>query len=206
MSIGTTYSYSPSPIIPVIDERIDAPVDAPKEQQRKVAAYNDLLEEVYVRKTELESLECRLASMKLEIEGDIAHLARKATEDAASLKGQKRKSGSTAVAAFIRSSSPVNEKEGDVTTKPPSTNPNAAANGVAAAIANLKSVAGTSKNTKSRGKGKGRQEKAKLNGTDLKYQKGGRIDFEDEDYDYEEEEDCEEHTEEEYHDVPPSSN
>lgn len=128
--------------------------------------------------------------MKVEIEDDIAHLARKNAEETA--KTQKRRSGTTAVAAFVPSSTTLAqtngaEKSGDATPKV-STNPNAAANGVAAAIASLKSVAGATKNAKSRGKGKGRQEKAKLNGTDLKYKKGGKINFDDdEDYDYDDE-------------------
>ncbi|KAF5353392.1 hypothetical protein D9756_008067 [Leucocoprinus leucothites] len=190
MSIGVLTSHTPTPIIPVTDELIKSPVNVPLEQKRKIAAYNELVEDIYLRKTELDSLEARLTSMKLEIEGDIAHLALKGAEEA-TLKSQKRKSGTTAVAAFVRSGSPV-QAEGEITPKINS-NPNAAANGVAAAIANLKSVAGTTKSAKSRGKGKGRQERAKLNGTDLKYQKGRKIDLggggdDGNDYDYDDEE------------------
>lgn len=187
-----------------MQERIDIPRDAPKEQQRKITAYNELLEDIYQRKMELETLECHLAAMKLEIEGDIEHLTRKTVEEAA-LKAHKRTSGATAVVAFVRSSSPVQAsgtgKEGESAPKT-SANPNAVANGIAAALANLKSVAGTTRNAKSRGKGKGRQEKAKLNGTDLKYQKGGKISL-DVDYEYSEVEgeadDSEEYENEEYY-------
>ncbi|KAF9451352.1 hypothetical protein P691DRAFT_773224 [Macrolepiota fuliginosa MF-IS2] len=190
MSIDDTTSYAPSPIIPVTDERINAPADTPKEQQHKIAAYNELLEEIYLRKTELESLEGRLAAMKIEIEDDIAHIARKNSEE--TTKAEKRRSGTTAVAAFVPSSTPSTptngaESNGDAVAKV-SANPNAAANGVAAAIANLKNVAGATKNAKSRGKGKGRQEKAKLNGTDLKYKKGGKINLDAGDYDYDDHE------------------
>lgn len=162
-------------------------MNAPKEQQQKIAAYNELLEDIYLRKTELETLEGHLAAMKLEIEGDISHFARKTAEKSISVQAQERKSGSTTVTAFVRSPSPV-QAESKVTPKS-STNPNAAANGVAAAIMILKNVAGATRNAKSRGKGKGRQEKAKLNGTDLKYQKGREIKLDDDgEYDYEEEE------------------
>ncbi|KAJ3564823.1 hypothetical protein NP233_g8043 [Leucocoprinus birnbaumii] len=199
MSIGTLSPPAPAPIIPVTDELIKSPANAPVEQQRKIAAYNELVEDIYLRKTELESLEARLASMKFEIEGDIAHLALK---EVAASKAQKPKPGATAVAAFVRSGSPV-QGEGEVTVAPKTnSNPNAAANGIAAAIANLKSVAGTTKSAKSRGKGKGRQERAKLNGTDMRYRRGRKIDLgdhEDDGYGYEDDnEDSEEYEAEEF--------
>jgi hypothetical protein len=120
--------------------------------------------------------------MKQEIEDDLAHLAFKDAQEA-SLKATKRRSG---VAPFVpsgRSPSPVNRTEQDGSTSPKSTsNPNAAANIILTAIANLKSVAGTTKIVKSKGKGKGKQKFTKMDLGDDHY------DYSRDDYEYDEDE------------------
>jgi hypothetical protein len=127
--------------------------------------------------------------MKQEIEDDLAHLAFKDAEEA-SLKAKKRRSG---VAPFVpsgRSPSPVNRTEKDGGASPKSTsNPNAAANVISTAIANLKSVAGTTKNVKSKGKGKGKQKFTKVNLDDDHYNYSG------DDYEYAEDEESEDDVE-----------
>ena len=53
------------------------PENAPKEQERKIATYNELLEVIYIHKIELESLEGDLADMKADIEGEMEYIALK---------------------------------------------------------------------------------------------------------------------------------
>ncbi|EKM74925.1 hypothetical protein AGABI1DRAFT_116674 [Agaricus bisporus var. burnettii JB137-S8] len=170
MSITKTIPLTPSPIIPVTDEQIKVLPGIPAAQQAKINIYNELLEEVYIRRTELEGLDDHLAAMKREIEDDIAYLAFKHAEEA-SLKAAK-----------------LNKIEKDGSVSPKSNaNPNAAANVISAAIANLKYVAGTTKNVKSKGKGKGKQKLTKLNLDDDHYGYSG-----DDDYEYAEDEESEE--------------
>jgi len=156
-----------------------APENAPIEQQRKIAAYNELLEVIYIHKIELESLEGDLADMKAEIESEIEYLALK---DAGGIGLETQESG-TATAASIHLESQVQEDEMNASD----TDPDAAAN-VTDMITSLKNVVSITKSTKSRGKGKGRQEKAKLNGMYFKYHKGRQISRYDYDYVYGDEE------------------
>jgi len=185
MSIGTLITLAPSPIIPVTDvsivdfrisegsetdwlcifqELIRVPENAPKEQQRKIAAYNELLEVIYTHKIELESLEGDLADMKADIEGEMEYIALKDV-GGTGLEAQKSGSGTAATAALIRSGSPMRTEEVNALEE---TGSNTVAN-VAVMITNRKNVASITKSTKSRGKGKGKQEKAKLNGMNFKY-------------------------------------
>jgi len=151
-----------------------APENAPIEQQRKIAAYNELLEVIYVHKIELESLEGDLADMKADIESEIEYLALK-DAGGTGLKTQENGSETTAAAASMHLGSQVQEDEMNASD----TDPDAAAN-VAEVITSLKNIVSITRSTKSRGKGKGRQAKAKLNGMYFKYHRGRQISL----YDY----------------------
>jgi len=151
-----------------------APENAPIEQQRKIAAYNELLEVIYVHKIELESLEGDLADMKADIESEIEYLALK-DAGGTGLKTQENGSETTAAAASMHLGSQVQEDEMNASD----TDPDAAAN-VAEVITSLKNTVSITRSTKSRGKGKGRQAKAKLNGMYFKYHRGRQISL----YDY----------------------
>jgi len=153
-----------------------APENAPIEQQRKVAAYNELLEVIYIHKIELESLEGDLADMKADIESEIEYLALK-DAGGTGLETQESGSETAAAAASMHLGSQVQEDEMNASD----TDPDAAGN-VAELTTSLKNVVGITKNTKSRGKGKGRQEKAKLNGMYFKYHRGRQISLHDYDY------------------------
>jgi len=160
-----------------------APENAPIEQQRKIAAYNELLEVIYVHKIELESLEGDLADMKADIESEIEYLALK-DAGGTGLKTQENGSETTAAAASMHLGSQVQEDEMNASD----TDPDAAAN-VAEVITSLKNTVSITRSTKSRGKGKGRQAKAKLNGMYFKYHRGRQISLYDYAYGDEEEED-----------------
>jgi len=153
-----------------------APENAPVEQQRKIAAYNELLEVIYIHKIELESLEGDLADMKADIESEIEYLALK-DAGGTGLKTQENGSETTAAAASMHLGSQVQEDEMNASD----TDPDAAAN-VAEVITSLKNIVNITKSTKSRGKGKGRQAKAKLNGMYFKYRRGRQISLYDHDY------------------------
>ncbi|KAJ2915114.1 hypothetical protein MD484_g5295, partial [Candolleomyces efflorescens] len=57
----------PQPIIPVIDERLNFPVDASKDHKDKIHSYNDMLEDIFQRELELAKLKASLVDMKVEI-------------------------------------------------------------------------------------------------------------------------------------------
>jgi len=159
-----------------------APENAPIEQQRKIAAYNELVEVIYIHKIELESLEGDLADMKADIESEIEYLALK---DAGGTGLETEESGSetTVVVSSMNLGSQVQEDEMNTSD----TDPDAAIN-IAEVTTSLKNVVSITKSTKSRGKGKGRQEKAKLNGMYFKYHRGRQISLCDYDYVYGDEE------------------
>lgn len=158
------------------------PENAPKEQERKIATYNELLEVIYIHKIELENLEGDLADMKADIEGEMEYIALKDV-GGTGLEAQKSGSGTAATAALICSGSPMRTEVNALEE----TGSNTVAN-VAAMVTNRKNVASITKSTKSRGKGKGKQEKAKLNGMNFKYHRGRQISLSDYDYVYRDEE------------------
>ncbi|KAF9526007.1 hypothetical protein CPB83DRAFT_817612 [Crepidotus variabilis] len=63
-----------SPIIPVIDERLNCLPAAPREHKAKVDQYNELLEVIYEREVELARIKSSLIDMHRDITEEVHHL------------------------------------------------------------------------------------------------------------------------------------
>ncbi|KAF4611647.1 hypothetical protein D9613_003827 [Agrocybe pediades] len=73
-----------SPIIPVTDERLNYPVSAPKDHKAKVERYNDMLEDIYQRELELNTIKLSLIDMREQIAQEARILEGVNTTDIAS--------------------------------------------------------------------------------------------------------------------------